>query len=353
MKLKIMKFEQPVGEFYLTVINGDDLIKMSKAKPRVFNDDKLESSDGIQREPSIRRIKEISEYAKTFDASFPTPVILALDEGDYNIEKDSIEIKENVVAEIIDGQHRIEGIKESGTAKEFEIPVVLILNPTVEQKALIFATINGKQTKVPASIVYDLFGISKGRSPYKTAHEIARAINSMEESPWYRKLKMLGKNTGEGGQSLSQGTFVKNLLIHISNKPDEDRDIIMKGMELPIRNGCVFNEYFRNGQDEIILKILINIFNAVKETWPNEWQNSNEFILRKSTGFIAIMKSIPTIYELGKNKNDLSKDFFLKIFSNAKSTLKKENKELNSISFPPGARSERELAKIFSNSEAN
>jgi hypothetical protein len=102
-----------------------------------------------------------------------------------------------------------------------------MIDATEEQKALIFATINGKQTKVPASLIYDLFAVTKTRSPYKTAHEIARALNSTPTSPWYRRLKMLGKKTAPGSaESLSQGTFVKFLLPRISSEPDLDMNLL-------------------------------------------------------------------------------------------------------------------------------
>ncbi len=355
MKLRIMKFEQPAGEFYLTVMGADVLIEMSKAQPRAFDDNKLRSSEGIQREPSSKRIKEISEYAQTLDAAFPTPILLALKDGEYDIDdtSDSIDIKDNVVAEIVDGQHRIQGIKESGRAKDFKIPVVLIPSPTVEQKALIFAIINGKQTKVPASLVYDLFGITKGRSPYKTAHEIARAMNSTPGSPWYRRLKMLGRNTGGENQSLSQGTFVKHLLVHISDNPDEDRDIIAKMGKLPVRQKCIFNDYFREDKDEIILKILLNMFNAAKKVWPIEWDNPNQYILTKTTGFIAMMKALPYIYNSGKQNNDISEEHFEKTFENAKKNIEKENKKLISDHFNPGSVGENRLAGILTGEQVD
>ena len=83
---------------------------------------------------------------------------------------------------------------------------------TEEEKAYVFSIINSKQTKVSSSLIYDLFSLSQHRSPTKTAHEIARALNRNTESPFYKRLKMLGKKIeGEDKATLSQGTFVKYL----------------------------------------------------------------------------------------------------------------------------------------------
>ena len=94
---------------------------------------------------------------------------------------------------------------------------------TVAEEAYIFSTINSNQRKVDPSLIYDLFDVSTNRSPQKTAHEIARVMNSSTSSPFYNRLKMLGKKaSGQDKASLSQGTFAKSILMLISKKPDED-----------------------------------------------------------------------------------------------------------------------------------
>lgn len=165
MSFKVSYFEQPVGSLLLTIMSHRDLIKIAKADPRKFDSVSLETVGGIEREPSKRRIQEIAEYAGTVDAAFPTPILLALEEDSYELNNGQLNIKEGYLADIVDGQHRMLGLKEYKGDNEFFIPVVFILDATEEQKALIFAIINGKQTKVPASVIYDLFGVIEARSP--------------------------------------------------------------------------------------------------------------------------------------------------------------------------------------------
>jgi DGQHR domain-containing protein len=307
----------------------------------------METIGGIQREPSSKRITEIAEYANTVDATFPTPILLALDSGTYSVRDDQIDIQGEKIADIVDGQHRLLGLEKSGKAKEFVIPVVFLLDATDEQKALIFATINGKQTKVPASLIYDLFGITKTRSPQKTAHEIARAINSAPSSPWFKRLKMLGKKTPGSLESLSQGTFVKFLLPHVSADPVTDRDLLKVGKKPLIHKQCAFNEYFRHEKDSIILKILMNIFQAVRETWPEEWDNPTSYILTKTTGFSGIMRALPTVINKGKTKQDLSAGYFKSIFELTRAKMQRDGLRLNSTNFPPSADSERNFASMI------
>lgn len=336
MKLSVIPFEQPAGSFLLTVMKAVDIIRISKADPRRYDSTAMASTGGIQRSISRTRIDEISEYAKTVDATFPTPILLALRADCYALQPDgAIDINESICqADIVDGQHRVRGLEKSGHAHEFWLPVVFILEPTEEQKALMFATINGKQTKVPASLIYDLFGVAETRSPQKTAHEIARALNNMSESPWHRRLKMLGTKTPGSIETLSQGTFVKQLLPHISANPVVDMDRIKKG-ELSIRQpDRIFNEFFCDNKDATILKVLINYFTAARNTWPRQWDDPVASILTKSIGFTGLMMALPSIYQKGYKQKNLSVEYFEGNFQRARSLLEKQVRELTSKHFP-------------------
>ncbi len=200
-----------------------------------------------------------------------------------------------------------------------------------------FATINGKQTKVPASLIYDLFGVTEKRSPQKTAHELARALNSMPDSPWFRRLKMLGNKTPGSTESLSQGTFIKQLLPMISDNPVEDMDRIKKGLKPNIYPNCIFNSYWINDKDSTILKILINVFNAARITWKSEWDDYMSSILTKSVGFTGIMSALPGMYKYGSSKHDLSINCFTEIFGKTKQKLEVSKSTLTSDFFAGGA----------------
>lgn len=344
MKLKYLPFEQPIGHFALSVMPIKDILKIALIERREFDQVSLDSKGGPQREASQSRINEISKYAETADATFPTPILLALPEDSYIIDENYIELFENKTkASVVDGQHRLLGIENSKYVNEFNLPVVFILDATDEQKALIFAIINGKQTRVSASVIYDLFDVVEGRNPYKTAHEIARALNQDVNSPFYRRLKMLGKKFKESNEVLSQGTFVTQLVKLISSNPSDDFNKARAGQTPISRPNSIFNSYFLNEKDEFILKILTNTFNAVKDVFPVEWENSDKFILAKTTGYTAIMKTLPTLFNDGHLQKDLSFEYFQKIFLGFKEWLNKASVQLNSENFPPNSIGENKL----------
>lgn len=344
IQLKYIQIQQPIGTFYFSKINAKLLGEIVNVTPRSAD------PSAIQRDESKDRINEIAKYCSDPDATFPTPIIVSIyDNAEVMINEDVITINDNaIIGEVIDGQHRLKGILKSNLASSFELPLVLLFNLTEEEKAYIFSIINSKQTKVSMSLIYDLFALSRHRSPQKTSHEIARALNKSKESPFFNRLKMLGnKEEHQEYATLSQGTFVKHFIELLSKDPDEDLRkskssiALIDNPELPLRH------YFINNEDEVILKIILNLFNALKETFLELWENPTKNILWKSTGYVAIIKAFNDLYVLGDTKNDLSKDFFQICFEKFKKRLEEQNLELTSKDFPSNAQQQIRLSKIL------
>lgn len=343
IELSYLKVEQPIGEFYITSIDASVLAKIAKVERR------NENPDAVQREESSQRIKDIAKYTDDTDATFPTPIIIAVDENvdiDIDEENNKIRFEDNqIIGEVIDGQHRLEGLKASNNLTKFQLPVVLMFNLFPEQKAYVFSIINSKQTRVNMSLIYDLFALSKVRSPYKTCHETARAFNKEPESPYYNRLKMLGKKAeGQELASLSQGTFIKYMLELISKKPDEDLRNLKKNKPLEQDERCVLRKYFINEKDAVIYKIMLNLFSAVRNAFPEEWSNPNQFIISKSIGFGAVIKAFPEIYNLGVQNNKLTQEFLTDVFLRFREYLDKNNIGLTSEHFGSNEQARTQLA---------
>lgn len=79
--------------------------------------------------------------------------------------EDENRIEYNEIASVLDGQHRIERLKASSSIEDFEINVSIFIDIDIADQAYIFSTVNLAQTKVNKSLVYDLFGLAKKRSP--------------------------------------------------------------------------------------------------------------------------------------------------------------------------------------------
>jgi len=318
MKTKYLSVRQPIGNFYITSLEASILSKIADATARG------EHPDAVQREQSQKRIKEISEYCSDTDATFPTPIIVSVNSNsNVRIDEDYIYFDENdIIGDVIDGQHRLEGLKKSKYINDFQVPVVFMFDLEPYQKAYVFSIINSKQTRVNMSLIYDLFALSKTRSPYKTCHEIARALNKDSKSPFNRRLKMLGKKEEDQElASLSQGTFIKYFLELITKNPDKDSRDIKRGNILEDDSSLPLRRYFIADEDSSIHKIMFNLFSGVKEVFHNEWNDPDNYILSKPIGFGSIIKIFPELFKVGHEDGDLSQAFFEGAFRKIKSNL--------------------------------
>ncbi len=348
MRVSLIEVNQPIGTFYISALPASVVIQIAEVKQRQYDSEKLFTFGGIQRKDSMPRILEIAKYCADPDATFPTPIIIAVkDSEDIVLTGNTLEFDQSkVLGEIIDGQHRIKGIKQSNNIEKFDLPVIFMFDLTEEEKAYVFSIINSKQTKVPMSLIYDLFALSTGRSPQKTCHEIARLLNSDEGSPFYRRLKMLGKKQ-TALASLSQGSFIKYLLLTLTNKPEQDMRDIKNNVKLKDDSSLPFRYYFINEKDEIIYKILSNLFGAVSEVFKEEWDNPEIYILSKTTGYGAILRAFPQLYAVASQEKDLSKDFFKGQFEKFKKYLLGHEIELKSDFFPSNEHVQRKLAELI------
>lgn len=341
LELPFIEVHQPIGTFYITSMQYTDLLAISYADIRMIDEEARDTDNfdtylGIQRKVSPSRIKEIESYVNTVDATFPTSVILhirsteeLLDDKfvsewseDYvdknserielirNIsidkEKQRLVIRKNEkVAQILDGQHRLEGLRQQhehaglfSDSLVFDLNVTIFVDLDLDDQAQIFSVINKAQTKVNKSLVYDLYEYARFRSPQKTAHDIVRLLNRMDGSPFYRKIKILGSAEDSEHETIAQATFAEAIIRLISRDPMKDRDDLRRGTafhkakleDLP-NERFVLRQLFIKEKDEYIVKNLSNYFTAVSQKWPNSWNaKSGGNILNKSTGLLALMR---------------------------------------------------------------
>ena len=311
--------KQPIGDIYVASIDAKSIQKMTffDVRRRIEEQRDIERYLGIQRPLSAKRVSELNDYVNFSDATFPSSVIISV-ESDYarydEQEKcivlsntrhgeDAPSIMFSNLCRVIDGQHRIAGL-EKFSGPNFDIIVSVFIGSDVSDQAYVFATVNLEQTKVNRSLAIDLFDLAKTRSPYKTCHNIAVALDSTSGSPFTGKIKRLGVATDgrAGGETLTQATFVDGLLQYISKDPKKDRDALLKGQKIPYVFGTeldrlVFRNLFIDGEDVKIGKIYEQYFLAVKDRWPEAWDYlGSGYMLSRTNGYRALSAVFGRVY---------------------------------------------------------
>lgn len=324
--VKVIEISQPMGVFYIGKMQSGELLKVANRNlSRYKNVEK-----GLQRDRSPKQINSIKEYLTREDATFPNTIIISVgydDQSNSNWEYDDVtgsllikNLPDSV--NIIDGQHRLFGLEDF---PDFEIPVSIFLGLPEAEQGMVFSTINGNQRTVDSSLIYELFGMSDKRYEEVVSYKIVSALNSDKKSPWFQKIKMLGKAKNDG--DISQGAFSKYIHINLISK------------------GKVMRSLFEKEKDEIMYKILLDFFTAVSVSFPEAWRNENsEFILTKTTGFNGFMSFFIDLAKLSK-LNDFSLD--QKFFEERIKKVIPEFGKFTNVEYPSGATGQNEIRRIL------
>ena len=242
ISIKIIKIKQNIGSFFIGKMTPRDLHRVAnKNLERAKN-----IEEGIQRALREKRIKEIKEYIKTKDSTFPNTIILSIQENpanetahNYILDEENneimIRIADNVV-NVLDGQHRLAGF--SNEEIDYELPVSIFLDLSLGEQAKIFAKINSTQKKVELDLVYELFGITEGKSPEKSAYYIVKHLNDEPNSAWFNKIKTLTDRSGD----LAQGSMAKYIHVEL------------------IENDKIFNKLYKEERDTDMKKYIEQLF---------------------------------------------------------------------------------------------
>jgi DGQHR domain-containing protein len=194
---------------------------------------------------------------------------------------------------------------------------------------MIFSIINKTQTKVPENLVYSLFGLTQNDTPQKTSLEVVLALNGIEKSPFYNRIKLVGASHKRGENiPLSQATMVKSILFNIcKNQRESEIERNRERNEL-LNNpyNLIFREYFAKNNDKMIVRIMYSYFSAVREIFKT--QTGNSFwdigsttytnVLQTNVGYQALMKLLVDII---KNANEDQRDkkmYYMNILEKAK-----------------------------------
>lgn len=317
-RIRAFKARQPIGDIFVATVDFRLIQQMTffDVRRRLQEERDVERYLGIQRPLNPSRVRDLTKYVNFIDATFPTSIILAVDsdyvtfdEKRHELTISNTKIGSNVpdiafrnLCRVIDGQHRIAGLA-GFEGPHFDVLVSLFVGSDISDQAHVFATVNLEQTKVSKSLAIDLFELARTRSPIKTCHNIAIALDTSTGSPFQGRIKRLGVAT-EGrqrpergpGETITQATFVNSLLRYISDDPKGDRDALLRGEALPTIVGrdeerLCFRNMFIWGKDVQIGKIVEQYFLAVKERWPEAWDAGGRgLMLNQANGFRALMR---------------------------------------------------------------
>ena len=274
--------------------------------------------NGYQRLLNTARAKKLAEYIvngqDSNDAFLPTSVFLATAKTlPYFEESNTIEIDTSAVGpfSVVDGQHRLEGLKMAAQKDtrvlEFETPVNIAVNlPQIAQMCH-FLIVNTTQKSVDKSVeqrivsrlsealdVENLPSLPKWILNTVQKGEVDKAIkyvdflNEEDGSPWKGKVLMANSDTDE--TTINQRSFVKAIVKYVmtANNPlnvindfEKERKIFLnywKAIASVLDDGTSSVLYKYNGV-ELFCKFSIPFFMKLQDKGNYTVQTMRDFLL--------------------------------------------------------------------------
>jgi DGQHR domain-containing protein len=331
IRLTAIAVEQKIGTFFLTKMQPEDIAFISRTDLSRYEN----YETGIQRNISKQRQNEIKNYLLDDpEATFPNSIIISISNDFNNPDLPNYVITDNGdtvtieilrrenVASVLDGQHRMSGLSD-GLKSKFEMPVSIFINPPLSTQAKIFAKVNGTQVRVSNDLVYDLFGITKGRSTARTAYSLVKRLNEDDDSVWKNGIKTLTDRTGY----IAQGAFAKYI----------DKELFSEGK--------ILRGLYEKERDNDILFILKNYFKAVSVEFNDVWNlDDKSIILQKTTGFVGLMKYFSDLLlQARESELELSEEYFSESLAGSFVVMG----DLTNDNYPAGAKGQMKFYKCL------
>jgi DGQHR domain-containing protein len=275
-------------DLYLFVMASDQLDQISYVTPRSQDD-----PNEIQRLLNPKRVREIGEYLQDELSLLPNAIVVSLgpdvrvgktgSKGEVTLTFPSNEGK---YAYILDGQHRVEGFKES-KGVVFDLPVVGLHNADENLRIKVFADINSKQVRVSEIQLLALYhGIKALPVDQGATYDVVLRLNDGADSPLKDRVKVLDDQ---------KNTWVKNTAL-------------VKWVGANTRSGGAISQKTVAEQ----ARIFTEYFKGVSLTWPEAWTDKKNYSLTKPYGIeaaCAIFAAVKHRVDLNKGKQYTAANF--------------------------------------------
>jgi len=351
LKISLEPIYQKNEVFYITKMQAQDFLRVFTVEPAKYDiekqstlasqfpDDKAyymslikKDQDRLQDKPferteSIERINKIRDFLNKEEyAFFPNTIIVTcelindsppysdvtsfndlsgqdigflFDSGLSFLEHNGHHIslytpdKPNALV-IIDGQHRVKGLKEADekVKTQYELVVAFIIEVNRSIIAKQFYTINYYQKPVNKSLLYHLSGeFSDELTEIVFLHEAVKLLNEIDYSPFFKRIKMLGVIPRDLNRdermlmTISQAFLIDYLKRTISGSAKET-------LYPPI-----FLYYFRRKEFQIeLIRFIIKYFTAIRQARSKDWEDPQTSVVCKTIGVGALIRTMHFIY---------------------------------------------------------
>ena len=299
MKWHGISFKQEGVQMFTGAVRAEDLLQCTEID--IFRrSDGTES--GYQREPERSRARALVRFLKTQNlALLPNSVLLnARSESEVEVTNDGglacLHIPESVNLWVVDGQHRLAGLRaaieeeEDLRFKDYPVPVVVTVGLDESKEAEQFRVINETAKKVRTDLARRILALSMstraGRNQLReqqrmweaTASQVIDLLNSDETSPFHRRIQ-------QPNEKKSARHTVRELSFSSSLRP-------------------ILNEFpYRDWRPQKLADQLRDYWEAWYRAVPECFDEAEEYVLLRTPGIFSLHQVALFVWEVCRREN--------------------------------------------------
>lgn len=281
---------------FVGVAKAKDLIKVTAVDRYNPAWPPTDQRQGYQRPAERSRITRIGRYLTSGEGGglFPTAVLLSSRKPlEYDRMQGIITVSSDQPLQIIDGQHRIAGLRYAIEEKgadvlgETNMPVVIIETPDRAMEMNQFRIVNGTAKQVRTDLVNMILismysDTERGNIPPKelwriVVSNVADRLAKDPSTPWHQQIALPGEVTVRGEAKAVRATsFITSL-----------RPVYIWLKDV---SGLLDQKANHTTDDEIdyVLDVVANFWRALQDVVPEAFEDPAAYVIQKTPGVFSL-----------------------------------------------------------------
>ncbi len=324
MELKCIEFEQNNIKLYSAIMSARDLTNESDVKVDIYN---ARNAEGYKRKPSFLRARDFARYLEKAKGICPASILLNM-RGEFSFEPIKgnlgiLRLPDTPNTEkfwIVDGQHRIEGLKElldsDSSYANFPMNVIIMGVSTEYEEARQFIIINKTQVGVKADLAERFISKMAKREGVDDLMYLPRSTTI--DITWRPKATDIVDILNSRIATEESNDFYNNpwhQRIQLPNEPKENTTISQKAFEDSLKQ-ILHNPSFSSYSAEEIAVILVRYWKAILSICKQAAIQPHNYVLMRTTGVAVLHNILPRVTAItSKGNNKLTIDKFHAVLS--------------------------------------
>lgn len=303
MELEVTRIEQKGVVLYLGWLRAEELIRRGRV-------DKWSPShsEGYQRELVPKRVAEVSWFLREAEGVMPTSILVSIrSDVKVNEEKRKLDIPDEAILWIIDGQHRVAGLAkaiEQGAQElqDYPFPVVVMVNPDKTDEMRAFYLVNSRAKSVPTDVV----------------ERILQKTRAEKGEEWIRKQEYEAYKKSERAVNMAKAVEVVDYLRSeclvwkgMVAVPGEPKPHVYAAkqhtMVVAMLEGAYKNSTLAGLETRALGELLGCYWEALQEIWPEAFAEPKLYSVRKSSGVWSLNMLFVDVFERCREVRDYNK----------------------------------------------